>query len=151
VLSFLPVARLLASSYIMPWQAKAGCAEHHRSAVERIVNLLPSEWLSAPKSGELFDSLTSATTCSAPPLTRHFAPTRFVSTTLHVNPLFSTNYLSNNPMVWTKRLVPSGYWIKADLRILTKLRGPQALQGQPFRIDTPANNLSANMRIKQSD
>jgi MULE transposase domain len=41
----------------MPWKAKAGCAEHHRSAVERIVNLLPSEWLSAFKSGELFDSL----------------------------------------------------------------------------------------------
>jgi hypothetical protein len=57
VLSFLPVARLLASSYIMPWQAKTGCADHRRSAVEGIVNLLPSEWLSALKSGELFDSL----------------------------------------------------------------------------------------------
>ena len=41
----------------MSWQAKPGCAEHHRAAVERIVNLLPPAWLFEPQSGELFDSL----------------------------------------------------------------------------------------------
>jgi hypothetical protein len=41
----------------MPWHAKSGCAEHHRAAVERIVNLLPPAWLSRPQSGERFDSL----------------------------------------------------------------------------------------------
>jgi hypothetical protein len=41
----------------MPWQAKPGCAEHHRAAVERIVNALPSSWLLKPTSGELFDGL----------------------------------------------------------------------------------------------
>jgi hypothetical protein len=41
----------------MPWHAKSGCAEHHRAAVERIVNLLPSAWLLRPQSGERFDSL----------------------------------------------------------------------------------------------
>jgi hypothetical protein len=53
--------------------------------------------------------LTSATTCPPPPLARHYASTRFVSTTLHINTLFSTNYLSNNFLIWIKRLVPSGY------------------------------------------
>jgi hypothetical protein len=33
----------------------------------------------------------------------------FCITTLHFNTLFSTNYLLNNLIVWTKRLVPSGY------------------------------------------
>ena len=41
----------------MSWKAKPGCAEHHRAAVERIVNLLPPAWLFEPQSGELFDSL----------------------------------------------------------------------------------------------
>jgi hypothetical protein len=41
----------------MPWHAKSGCAEHHRAAVERIVNLLLPAWLSRPQSGERFDSL----------------------------------------------------------------------------------------------
>jgi hypothetical protein len=41
----------------MPWYAKPGCAEHHRAAVERIVNLLPPAWLLKPQSGELFNSL----------------------------------------------------------------------------------------------
>jgi hypothetical protein len=41
----------------MSWQAKSGCAEHHRPAVERIVNALPVAWLSPPQSGELFDDL----------------------------------------------------------------------------------------------
>jgi hypothetical protein len=41
----------------MSWQAKPGCAEHHRAAVERMVNALPPSYLLAPCSGELFDSL----------------------------------------------------------------------------------------------
>jgi hypothetical protein len=41
----------------MPWRAKPGCAEHHRAAVERIVNLLPPAWLLEPQSGEIFNSL----------------------------------------------------------------------------------------------
>jgi hypothetical protein len=41
----------------MPWQAKPGCAEHHRAAVERIVNTLPPSWLLKPSSGEIHDSL----------------------------------------------------------------------------------------------
>jgi hypothetical protein len=41
----------------MPWHAKPGCAEHHRAAVERIVNALPPHWLQPPQTGELFDSL----------------------------------------------------------------------------------------------
>ena len=28
----------------MPWQVKPGCAGHHRSVVERIVNLPPPAW-----------------------------------------------------------------------------------------------------------
>jgi hypothetical protein len=39
------------------WQAKPGCAEHHRAAVERIVNALPPSWLLHPQSGEIFDDL----------------------------------------------------------------------------------------------
>ena len=45
------------ASYNMSWQAKPGCAEHHRPAVERIVNLLPPAWLLPPQSGEIFSSL----------------------------------------------------------------------------------------------
>jgi hypothetical protein len=41
----------------MSWQAKPGCAEHHRAAVERMVNLLPAAWLLPPQTGELFNSL----------------------------------------------------------------------------------------------
>jgi hypothetical protein len=41
----------------MSWQAKSGCAEHHRAAVERAVNLLPLHWLLHPQTGEVFDSL----------------------------------------------------------------------------------------------
>jgi hypothetical protein len=41
----------------MSWQAKPGCAEHHRAAVERLVNALPPSYLLPPCSGELFDSL----------------------------------------------------------------------------------------------
>ena len=41
----------------MLWQAKVGCAEHHRAAVERIVNTYPPAWLLRPQSGELFDNL----------------------------------------------------------------------------------------------
>jgi hypothetical protein len=45
------------ASYNMSWQAKPGCAEHHRPAVERIVNLLPPSWLLPSQSGEIFNSL----------------------------------------------------------------------------------------------
>jgi hypothetical protein len=41
----------------MPWHAKPGCAEHHRAAVERIVNALPPPWLQPPQTSELFDDL----------------------------------------------------------------------------------------------
>jgi hypothetical protein len=41
----------------MSWHAKPGCAEHHRTAVERLVNALPSSYLLPPCSGELFSSL----------------------------------------------------------------------------------------------
>jgi hypothetical protein len=41
----------------MSWQAKSGCAEHHRAAVERAVNVLPPLWLLHPQTGEVFDSL----------------------------------------------------------------------------------------------
>jgi hypothetical protein len=40
----------------MPWHAKPGCAEHHRAAVERIVNAFPPR-LQPPQTGELFDGL----------------------------------------------------------------------------------------------
>jgi len=41
----------------MSWQAKPGCAEHHRSVVERIVNLFPPAWLLPPQTGEIFNDL----------------------------------------------------------------------------------------------
>jgi MULE transposase domain len=41
----------------MTWQAKSGCAEHHRTAVERIANSFPVPWLLAPRTGEVFDNL----------------------------------------------------------------------------------------------
>jgi hypothetical protein len=41
----------------MPWHAKPGYAEHHRAAVERIVNTLPPHWLQPPHTGELFAGL----------------------------------------------------------------------------------------------
>jgi hypothetical protein len=41
----------------MPWYAKPGCAEHHRAAVERMVNALPPSYLLSPCSGEIFESL----------------------------------------------------------------------------------------------
>ena len=41
----------------MAWQAKSGCAEHHRAAVERIANSFPVPWLLAPRTGEVFDNL----------------------------------------------------------------------------------------------
>jgi len=50
-------ARYTTRSSNMSWQAKTGCAEHHRAVVERIVNANPSTWLLHPQSGELFDSL----------------------------------------------------------------------------------------------
>jgi hypothetical protein len=44
-------------SHDMPWKAKPGCADHHKPAVERIVNKLLSAWLLLLESGEVFDSL----------------------------------------------------------------------------------------------
>lgn len=52
-----PLPLICPASYSTPWRAKPGCAERHRAAVERIVNLLPSAWLLPPQTGELFDSL----------------------------------------------------------------------------------------------
>ena len=45
------------ASLSMPWHAKPGCPEHHRTVVERMVNALPSSYLLPPRSGELFDNL----------------------------------------------------------------------------------------------
>jgi hypothetical protein len=41
----------------MSWSAKPGCAQHHRAAVERLVNSLPQFYLLQPVSGEVFESL----------------------------------------------------------------------------------------------
>jgi hypothetical protein len=41
----------------MSWQAKPGCAKHHRAAVERLVNALPASFLLPPSTGEVFESL----------------------------------------------------------------------------------------------
>src|SRR5437868_2998302 len=41
----------------MAWQAKSGCAEHHRAAVERIANSFPVPWLLVPRTGEVLDNL----------------------------------------------------------------------------------------------
>jgi hypothetical protein len=41
----------------MSWQVKPGCAEHHRAAVERAVNLLPLIWLLHLQTGEIFNDL----------------------------------------------------------------------------------------------
>ena len=41
----------------MPWHAKPGCVEHHRAALERIVNALPSSYLLQSQIGEIFESL----------------------------------------------------------------------------------------------
>jgi hypothetical protein len=41
----------------MSWQAKPGCPEHHRAAVEHIVNALPEAYLLPPSSGEIFEGL----------------------------------------------------------------------------------------------
>jgi hypothetical protein len=41
----------------MDWQAKPGCPEHHRAAVERMVRALPPAYLLPPCSGEIFESL----------------------------------------------------------------------------------------------
>jgi hypothetical protein len=50
-------ATYLPRSHNMPWHAKPGCPEHHRSALERMVNALPSSYLLPPQTGEIFDSL----------------------------------------------------------------------------------------------
>lgn len=41
----------------MSWQAKPGCLEHHRAAVERTVNALPAVYLLPSYSGEIFEGL----------------------------------------------------------------------------------------------
>jgi hypothetical protein len=41
----------------MAWQAKPGCPEHHRAAVERMVRALPPAYLLPPCSGEIFEGL----------------------------------------------------------------------------------------------
>ena len=50
-------------SHNMPWQGKSECLEHHRPALERIVNNLPPAWLLAPESGEIFNSLECREHC----------------------------------------------------------------------------------------
>ena len=41
----------------MSWHTKPGYVEHHRTAIERLVNTLPLSYLLPPCSGELFGSL----------------------------------------------------------------------------------------------
>ena len=41
----------------MVWQAKPGCAEHHYTVIEYIINVFPPTWLLPPCTGEIFDSL----------------------------------------------------------------------------------------------
>jgi MULE transposase domain len=45
----------------MPWHAKPGCPEHHRAAVERMVNALPPSYLLPPSSGEVFATIDDCT------------------------------------------------------------------------------------------
>jgi hypothetical protein len=45
----------------MSWQAKSGCAKHHRAAVERMVNAFPPSYLLPPCSGEIFENLDECT------------------------------------------------------------------------------------------
>jgi hypothetical protein len=54
-------AYLPAYSSNMSWQAKSGCAKHHRAAVERIVNAFPPSYLLPPCSGEIFENLDECT------------------------------------------------------------------------------------------
>jgi hypothetical protein len=60
VLSFL-ATHLPTCSHNMPWKAKSGCAEHHRAAVERLVNSLPLFYLLPPRLGEIFADLDDCT------------------------------------------------------------------------------------------
>jgi hypothetical protein len=46
----------------MPWHAKPGCPKHHRAAVERMVNALPTSVLLPPALSEIFDSLDDCIT-----------------------------------------------------------------------------------------
>jgi len=39
------------------WYARPGCPKHRRPALECAVNALPVEWLDAPVSGEVFESI----------------------------------------------------------------------------------------------
>jgi len=41
----------------MAWRVKSRCAEHHRAAVEHIVNFFSVPWLLTPRAGEVFDNL----------------------------------------------------------------------------------------------
>jgi hypothetical protein len=41
----------------MSGQAKPGYLEHHRAAVERVINALPEAYLLPPSSGEIFKGL----------------------------------------------------------------------------------------------
>ena len=47
----------------MPWQAKSGCAEHHRPAIERMADHCPPAWLLAPRSGQVFHDLDHCNRC----------------------------------------------------------------------------------------
>jgi hypothetical protein len=51
---------LPAYSFNMSWQAKSGCAKHHRAAVERMVNAFPPSML-PPCLGEIFENLDECT------------------------------------------------------------------------------------------
>jgi hypothetical protein len=57
LLSTCSPARLPACSLNMSWHAKPGCLAHHRAAVKRLVNAMPSSYLLLPYIGEVFASL----------------------------------------------------------------------------------------------
>jgi hypothetical protein len=53
----VPNVPIFRCNYTMPWQAKPGCAEHHRTVIERMVNAFPPAWLLPPCTSEIFVSL----------------------------------------------------------------------------------------------
>jgi hypothetical protein len=42
------------------WRAAAGCPEHLRDTLEKVVNSFPPEWLEAPATGEIYESMEEA-------------------------------------------------------------------------------------------
>ena len=43
----------------MVWHAKPGCPPHHRQALERAVNAMPTAWREPPETGEVFEDIVT--------------------------------------------------------------------------------------------